>query len=87
MVTSPPYKASKEYDQDLSLEIPGFVGTVWQENTGGAPGGRACINVANLGRKPYIPLHSYIIEQMIEIGFYAVNHLNKAATRTLLRLG
>jgi DNA modification methylase len=33
------------------------------------PGGRACINIANLGRKPYIPLHAYIIQQMLEIGF------------------
>ncbi|MBM3122933.1 MAG: site-specific DNA-methyltransferase, partial [Chloroflexi bacterium] len=33
------------------------------------PGGRACINVANLGRKPYIPLHSHIITGMQEIGF------------------
>jgi len=32
-------------------------------------GGRACVNIANLGRKPYIPLHSYIIEDMLEIGF------------------
>src|SRR5690606_18369782 len=31
-----------------------------------APGGRACVNVANLGRRPYIPLHSYVIQLMIE---------------------
>jgi site-specific DNA-methyltransferase (adenine-specific) len=34
-----------------------------------SPGGRACVNVANLGRKPYIPLNSYITNFMIEIGF------------------
>ncbi|MHA1450967.1 MAG: DNA-methyltransferase, partial [Candidatus Hodarchaeales archaeon] len=33
------------------------------------PGGRACINVANLGRKPYIPLHAFIINDMHEIGY------------------
>jgi len=33
------------------------------------PGGRACINIANLGRKPYLPLHSYIIEDMHALGF------------------
>ena len=33
-------------------------------------GGRACINIANLGRKPYIPLHSYIIEDMLTIGYH-----------------
>ncbi len=71
MVTSPPYNARKEYDQDLSLqEYLGFLKSVWQETYRVlAPGGRACINVANLGRKPYIPLHSYIIEQMEQIGF------------------
>jgi len=33
------------------------------------PGGRVCINVANLGRKPYIPLHAFIIEDMLDLGF------------------
>jgi len=32
-------------------------------------GGRACVNVANLGRRPYIPLHSYVISDMIEVGY------------------
>jgi len=32
-------------------------------------GERACINVANLGRKPYIPLSDYISKMMIDIGF------------------
>ncbi|MCK9378143.1 MAG: site-specific DNA-methyltransferase, partial [Syntrophobacterales bacterium] len=43
---------------------------VWQEvDRVLAPGGRACVNIANLGRKPYIPLHSYIVRDMTEIGF------------------
>ena len=71
MVTSPPYNAQKDYDEDLSLEdYLDLLYRVWQETYRVlVPGGRACINVANLGRKPYIPLHSYIIDQMIEIGF------------------
>lgn len=71
MVTSPPYNAQKEYDEDLSLEdYLELLFHVWQETYRVlVPGGRACINVANLGRKPYIPLHSYIIDQMLEIGF------------------
>lgn len=71
MVTSPPYNARKEYDQDLSLEeYLGMLERVWQETYRVlVPGGRACINIANLGRKPYIPLHSFIIEQMLRIGF------------------
>ena len=71
MVTSPPYNANKEYDQDLDLEAYlGLLRQVWAETFRVlAPGGRACINVANLGRKPYLPLHSFIIQQMLEIGY------------------
>jgi modification methylase len=32
-------------------------------------GGRACINIANLGRKPYIPLNSHITSVMHQCGF------------------
>jgi modification methylase len=84
MVTSPPYNASKEYDEDLSLEeYLALLNRVWQETYRVlAPGGRACINIANLGRKPYIPLHGYIIEQMSDIGFLMRGEIiwNKAAS-------
>lgn len=71
MVTSPPYNAQKEYDEDLTLnDYLSMLNRVWQETYRVlVPGGRACINVANLGRKPYIPLHSFIIEQMLSVGF------------------
>ena len=71
MITSPPYNANKEYDQDLDLdEYLKLLQKVWAETYRVlAPGGRACINVANLGRKPYLPLHSFIIQQMLEIGY------------------
>ena len=71
MVTSPPYNVGKEYDEDLSLEdYLAFLGRVWKETWRMlVPGGRMCINVANLGRKPYIPLHAFIAEQAIELGF------------------
>jgi modification methylase len=71
MITSPPYNSLKQYDQELTLdEYLEFLGRVWEETHRVlSPGGRVCINVANLGRKPYIPLHSYIIGQMLEIGF------------------
>ena len=71
MVTSPPYNASKEYDEDLSLtEYLTMLRRVWEETYRVlVPGGRVCINIANLGRKPYIPLHAFIIEQMLSIGF------------------
>ena len=71
MVTSPPYNVGKEYDEDLTLqEYLDFLNRVWKETYRVlVPGGRACINVANLGRKPYIPLNSFITRNMLELGF------------------
>jgi DNA modification methylase len=84
MVTSPPYNVGKEYDQDLSLkEFRSLLQAVFAETYRVlAPGGRACINVANLGRKPYIPLHHYVIEDMLNLGFLMRGEIiwNKAAS-------
>ena len=84
MVTSPPYNVGKEYDRDATLEeYLEFLGRVWREvHRVLVPGGRACVNIANLGRKPYIPLHSYIIQGMLEQGFLMRGEViwNKAAS-------
>jgi DNA modification methylase len=84
MVTSPPYNVGKEYDEDLSLEdYLAFLQRVWKETERVlVPGGRMCINVANLGRKPYIPLHAFIAEQAIKLGFLMRGEIiwNKAAS-------
>jgi site-specific DNA-methyltransferase (adenine-specific) len=84
MVTSPPYNVGKEYDQDLSLEeYLSFLQSVWKETRRVlVSGGRMCVNVANLGRKPYIPLHAYIAEQAIGLGFLMRGEIiwNKAAS-------
>ena len=71
VVTSPPYNVGKEYDRDLTLpEYLSFLERVWAEvRRVLVPGGRCCINVANLGRRPYIPLHSFIIRDMVKLGF------------------
>lgn len=71
MVTSPPYNVGKDYDEDFTLaEYLEFLKRVWREvHRVLVPGGRACINVANLGRKPYIPLHAYIARDMVDLGF------------------
>ena len=71
MVTSPPYNVGKEYDHDQTLdEYLAFLGRVWlQVDRVLVPGGRICINVANLGRKPYIPLHVLLISGLLELGF------------------
>jgi len=70
-VTSPPYNVGKTYDQDLTLaEYRQLLKSVFSEVFRVlVTGGRACVNVANLGRKPYIPIHSYIIADMLDIGF------------------
>ncbi len=84
MITSPPYNVSKEYDNNLSLkEYLELLNTIWRETYRVlVPGGRACINIANLGRKPYIPLHSYIIEAMQKIGYLMRGEIiwNKASS-------
>ena len=84
MITSPPYNVTKEYDDNLSLnEYLQLLKKVWEETYRVLVlGGRACINVANLGRKPYIPLHSYVINAMLEIGFQMRGEIiwNKASS-------
>jgi site-specific DNA-methyltransferase (adenine-specific) len=84
MVTSPPYNVGKDYDEDYSLEeYLAFLQRVWREvHRVLVPGGRACVNIANLGRKPYIPLHSFIIQGMVELGFLMRGEIiwNKAAS-------
>jgi hypothetical protein len=54
MVTSPPYNVGKEYDADLTLDdYRAFLKRVMSEVYRVlVPGGRACINLANLGRRP-----------------------------------
>jgi DNA modification methylase len=71
MITSPPYNVSKDYDDDLSLhEYLALLKKVFKETFRVlVHGGRACINVANVGRKPYIPLSDYISTMMIELDF------------------
>jgi len=84
MVTSPPYNVGKEYDENLTLdEYLKFLNNVWSEvDRVLVPGGRACVNIANLGRKPYIPLHAYIIQGMVKIGFLMRGEIiwNKASS-------
>jgi DNA modification methylase len=84
MVTSPPYNVGKEYDENLTLnEYREFLKRVWIDvKRVLVPGGRVCINNANLGRKPYIPLHAFIIEDMLDLGFLMRGELiwNKASS-------
>ncbi|MDP9071531.1 MAG: site-specific DNA-methyltransferase [Actinomycetota bacterium] len=70
VVTSPPYFAGKQYEEELEREgVPGsyleyldLLGAVFAECVAKLePGGRLAINVANLGRKPYRSLAADVI--------------------------
>ena len=84
LVTSPPYNVRKEYDADLTLEeYRHLLRNVFSEaHKKLVAGGRACVNLANLGRKPYIALHSCIIQDMLEIGYLMRGEIiwNKASS-------
>ena len=71
MITSPPYNVGKEYDSDLALdEYLDLLTRVFSQTYRKlVTGGRACINIANIGRKPYIPLHAMVIEIMLDLGY------------------
>ena len=70
-VTSPPYNIGKDSDEDLSDdEYWKMIKKVFEEvYRVTQSGGRLVVNVANLGRKPYIPFSKYFIEIIMEIGF------------------
>jgi site-specific DNA-methyltransferase (adenine-specific) len=70
VVTSPPYFAGKQYEEELEREgVPGsyieyleLLRDVFAECTKKLePGGRIAVNVANLGRKPYRSLSADVI--------------------------
>lgn len=75
--TSPPYNVGKDYEDDLSLQeyldvIRNVAKEVYRVLR---PGGRYVVNIANLGRKPYIPLHSFFYDIHINIGFLTMGEI------------
>lgn len=71
VVTSPPYNVGKEYDSDLTIDqYRQVLRKVFDEVFRVlVDGGRLCVNIANVGRKPYIPLHSFVIQDVTAAGF------------------
>lgn len=75
--TSPPYNVGKEYDHDLSLDdylalMQQVAREVYRVL---APGGRYVVNIANLGRKPYIPLHAHFYHALMAVGFLPMGEI------------
>ncbi|MBN2147640.1 MAG: site-specific DNA-methyltransferase [Anaerolineales bacterium] len=75
--TSPPYNVGKDYDKDISLEAYlDLIGRVGREVFRVLqPGGRYVINIANLGRKPYIPLHAWFYHLHQQVGFLPMGEI------------
>jgi site-specific DNA-methyltransferase (adenine-specific) len=71
MVTSPPYHVGKEYDTDLSFDdYLALLHAVFKETYRVLePGGRAVVNVANLGRRPYVSLTDHVSAIMEDLKF------------------
>ena len=75
--TSPPYNVGKEYDDDLSFEayLDLIESVARQVHRVLKPGGRYVVNIANLGRKPYIPLHAYFYQRHMAAGFLPMGEI------------
>jgi modification methylase len=71
MVTSPPYHVGKDYDSDATFDdYLAMLRIVFKETYRVLePGGRAVVNVANLGRRPYINLAGEVSRMMEDLKF------------------
>lgn len=75
VITSPPYEAMKaydEYDDNQGYEVYiNMINNVFAEcYRVMRDGARICINIANIGRKPYRPMDHLITESLLKNGFY-----------------
>lgn len=73
MVTSPPYHVGKDYDFEGTFkDYLALLTRVFAETYRVLlPGGRAVVNVANLGRRPYLSLASHVYQIMERLGYLA----------------
>ncbi len=71
VVTSPPYNTNKEYEQGMGFDDwLALMNQVFKDARRVlVPGGRICINVAGIGRKPYVPLQYYVTGIMLDLNF------------------
>lgn len=72
VVGSPPYFVGKEYDEDYSFDE--YIDFLHESLTECyrvlKPGGRLAVNIANLGRSPYIELTTYLGCIAHDIGYF-----------------
>lgn len=73
IVTSPPYNVGKNYvaynDNRTLQDYLDYLEVVWREcKRVLCTGGRIAINVTGTWRRPYVPLHVHITEQMLGLG-------------------
>ena len=75
--TSPPYNVGKDYERDMGMaDYLALIRNVGREVYRVLkPGGRYVINIANLGRKPYIPLHAFFYQLHMELKFLPMGEI------------
>jgi modification methylase len=75
--TSPPYNVGKDYDDDMTFqEYLGLIQRVGRDVYRALrPGGRYVINIANLGRKPYIPMNAFFYQAHLAEGFLPMGEI------------
>src|SRR5258708_7775784 len=80
IITSPPYNVGRAYschdDRQPLPEYLAMLNQVWRECYRVLrPGGRLCINIANVERRPYNPLNARITMGLIDTSMEQVSFL------------
>jgi len=75
--TSPPYNVGKDYDDDMGLQqyFDLLLNVAKEVYRVLRPGGRYVVNIANLGRKPYIPMNSFLYQIHMQAGFLPMGEI------------